>query len=134
MVFYMTIINQIKKFIENIKNSANVESEVEIIVTEKEISSGNSDSELSRAENEFKYYAYFDTDQMQEMIKSLEEIKKTNETVYKLITIIANLTSQTNLLAVNTIAEAAEMSGNIDKIGKIDKIDKEMILSLFKAH
>ena len=110
----MTITNQIKKFIGNIKSSARF-----IFLPFREESKPVVQEENScclSQENEFKYYAYIGTEKMREMLKSMEELKEANDDIFSLIKIIDDMAFQTNMLVLNSAAEEAGISNGIEMI------------------
>ena len=102
--------NQIKKFIKTIRSSVNTNSEPDGLL---EVSAGVFDdtnaknNKPERASRNHTIHPYIGAEKMREMIKSMEELKESNDTVFKIISVIDDMAFQTNLLVINAMAEAA---------------------------
>ncbi|MCP4754198.1 MAG: HAMP domain-containing protein [Proteobacteria bacterium] len=74
---------------------------------EQSKANAESSSQMMNLSREAKRNASGGNDQMREMIRSMEEISASSESIKKIINVIDTIASQTNLLALNAAVEAA---------------------------
>ena len=120
-----TIKYKIKKFLNNVKNFSfeqngqneqngltrlNVQNRQTSQTRLYKISSGVSEDKNEMSEWGFgslgNHGIYVGADRMREMLKSMEELKESNDNVLKIIRVIDNMAFQTNMLAINVMAES----------------------------